>query len=107
NAIIKNFNPIALRQDVGALWENFLMSERKKANTYGKHFVNTYFWRTHSQQEIDLIEESGGTLQAKEFKWNERAKTKQPSSFIEAYPHSTFEVINQTNYLQFLSHEMR
>jgi uncharacterized protein len=102
NAIIKNFNPIALRQDIGALWENFLMSERKKANTYSKHFVNTYFWRTHSQQEIDLIEESGGILQAKEFKWNDKGKANLPSSFYNAYPNSVFEVINRTNYLDFL-----
>jgi predicted AAA+ superfamily ATPase len=106
NAIIKNFNTINLRQDIGALWENFLMSERRKLNTYTNNFVNTYFWRTHSQQEIDLIEETGGILNAKEFKWNERAKAKQPKSFLEAYPYSTFEVINQTNYLQFLTNEM-
>jgi len=102
NAIIKNFNPITLRQDVGALWENFLMSERRKANTYNKHFVNTYFWRTHSQQEIDLIEESAGILQAKEFKWNDRGKTKFPNTFSNAYPDSLFEVITKANYLDFL-----
>ena len=103
NAIIKNFNPIDLRQDIGALWENFLMSERRKINSYTNHFVNSYFWRTHAQQEIDLIEESGGILNAKEFKWNERAKSKQPASFSDAYPDSTFDVINRTNYLRFLN----
>jgi predicted AAA+ superfamily ATPase len=106
NAIVKNFNTINLRQDIGALWENFLMSERRKINSYTNNFVNSYFWRTHAQQEIDLIEESGGILNAKEFKWSERAKTKQPSSFKDAYPDSTFDVINQTNYLQFLTNEM-
>lgn len=102
NAIIKNFNPIGLRQDTGALWENFLMSERKKANTYQSRFVNSYFWRTHSQQEIDLIEESGGILNTKEFKWNEKSKAKLPLSFSTAYPGSAFEVINRNNYLDFL-----
>ena len=102
NAIIKNFNPVGLRQDIGALWENFLMSERKKANAYGKHFVNTYFWRTHSQQEIDLIEESAGILNAKEFKWNAKGKVKFPNSFSHAYPASVFEVVNKENYMDFL-----
>lgn len=103
NAIIKNFNPIALRQDIGALWENFLMSERKKVNNYNKRFVNTYFWRTHAQQEIDLIEESGGELQAKEFKWNDKGRAKLPESFAKAYPNTSFEVINKTNYLDFIA----
>lgn len=102
NAIIKNFNPIGLRQDIGALWENFLMSERKKANNYQGRFVNSYYWRTHTQQEIDLIEETGGILNAKEFKWNEKAKAKQPQSFSDAYPGSTFDVINPNNYMDFL-----
>jgi len=102
NAIIKNFNPIALRQDIGALWENFLMSERRKANAYNKHFVNTYFWRTHTQQEIDLIEESAGILKVKEFKWNNKGKAKFPGSFSQAYPGSVFEVINKENYMDFL-----
>jgi len=102
NAVIKNFNPVALRQDIGELWENFLMSERRKSNNYNKHFVNTYFWRTHSQQEIDLIEESEGILHAKEFKWNDKRKVKFPESFSKAYPESVFEVINKSNYLDFL-----
>ena len=103
NAIIKNFNTIQLRQDIGALWENFLMSERKKFNDYNHHFVNSYFWRTHAQQEIDLLEESGGILSAKEFKWNERSKTKQPLVFSKAYPDSNFGIINSGNYVDFLT----
>jgi len=102
NAVIKNFSPVALRQDIGALWENFLMSERKKFNTYSRHFVNTYFWRTHSQQEIDLIEESSGILHAKEFKWNNKRKTKFPDAFSKAYPGSVFEVVTRANYMDFL-----
>jgi hypothetical protein len=103
NAIIKNFSPLSLRQDVGALWENFLVSERKKANHYANHYVNSYFWRTHQQQEIDMIEETGGKLYAWEFKWNEKAKVKIPASFIEAYPGSITGTINRENYMDFLN----
>ena len=103
NAIIKNFSPLSLRQDTGALWENFLVSERKKANHYANHYVNSYFWRTHQQQEIDLIEETGGKLYAWEFKWNEKAKVKIPASFIEAYPGSITGNVNRQNYMEFLN----
>ncbi len=103
NAIIKNFNGIQMRQDIGALWENFLMSERRKFNDYNNHFVNSYFWRTHAQQEIDLLEESGGILSVKEFKWNELSKAKQPFTFSNAYPDSNFGIIHPGNYLDFLT----
>jgi predicted AAA+ superfamily ATPase len=103
NAIIKNFNGIQMRQDIGALWENFLMSERRKFNDYTNHFVNSYFWRTHAQQEIDLLEESGGILSAKEFKWNERSKAKQPLAFSKTYADSNFGIIHPGNYLEFLT----
>lgn len=102
NAIIKNFSPLSLRLDIGALWENFLVSERQKANHYANHYVNTYFWRTHAQQEIDLVEEAGGVLYAWEFKWNEQAKVKIPASFMEAYPGSVPGFVNRKNYLEFL-----
>lgn len=103
NAIIKNFSPLTLRQDTGALWENFLMSERKKANHYANHYVNTYFWRTHGQQEIDMIEETGGRLYAWEFKWNEKAKAKIPASFLEAYPGTVTGIVNRQHYMEFLN----
>lgn len=103
NAIIKNFSPLSLRQDTGALWENFLVSERKKINHYANHYVNSYFWRTHQQQEIDLIEETGGKLYAWEFKWNEKAKVKIPASFLEAYPGSITGTVNRQNYMEFLN----
>jgi len=103
NAIIKNFSPLSLRQDTGALWENFLVSERKKANHYANHYVNSYFWRTHEQQEIDMIEETGGKLYAWEFKWNEKAKVKIPASFLDAYPGSITGTINRQNYMDFLN----
>lgn len=107
NAIIKNFNPIGLRQDIGALWENYLMSERRKMNSYSRRFVNSYFWRTHAQQEIDLIEESGGVIHAREFKWNEKAKVKFPESFAKAYPESTFSSIDKINYMDFVAVQNR
>ena len=103
NAIIKNFSPLSLRQDTGALWENFLVTERQKANHYANHYVNSYFWRTHQQQEIDLIEETGGRLYAWEFKWNEKAKAKIPVSFMEAYPGTKTAIVNRQNYMEFLN----
>ncbi|MFD2888065.1 ATP-binding protein [Chitinophaga cymbidii] len=103
NALIKNFSPLELRQDVGALWENFLVSERKKANHYTGHHVNTYFWRTHQQQEIDLIEETGGKLYAWEFKWNEKSKARIPAAFMEAYPGSIDGIVNRSNYMGFVN----
>ena len=103
NALIKNFNPVDLRQDIGALWENFLVCERRKANAYAPRFVNTYFWRTHAQQEIDLIEETGGKLHAREFKWSiKKAKGKLPAAFANAYPEATLAHITPENYMEFL-----
>ena len=107
NAVIKNFNPPDLRQDTGALWENFLVSERQKHNAYTRRAVNSYFWRTHAQQEIDYIEESGGQLNAIEFKWNEKAKVKLPESFANAYPGTGFSSVNRNNYMEFLINEER
>lgn len=103
NALIKNFSPLALRMDTGALWENFLVSERMKANHYTNRYVNSYFWRTHSQQEIDLIEESTGKLFAWEFKWNEKAKVKIPKAFLDAYPGSITNTISRSNYFEFVN----
>jgi len=102
NALIKNFSPIALRQDTGALWENFLVSERKKATHYSQHYINSYFWRTHQQQEIDLIEETGGKLYGWEFKWSEKTKVKIPRSFSDTYAESSVKVIHRKNYMEFL-----
>ncbi len=86
NAIIRNFNPPHLRQDIGGLWENFLLAERLKANHYGGQPANYWFWRTHSQQEIDYIEEQGGVLSAWEFKWKASRPPRVPKSFLDAYP---------------------
>jgi predicted AAA+ superfamily ATPase len=102
NAIIKNFNPLSLRQDTGALWENFLLSERMKTNHYSGQWGNSWFWRTHSQQEIDYIEEYEGRLHAYEFKWNPSAKVRFPKTFLNAYPDSQTSLITPNNFDEFL-----
>jgi len=103
NALIQNFKSLELRTDTGALWENFMVSERKKYLEYNEIYTNTYFWRTHAQQEIDYIEERNGVLYAFEFKWNEKKKAKIPNTFAEAYPQHEFQCINRENYLSFLT----
>lgn len=102
NSLVANFNPLDFRADTGALWENFLMSERRKANHYNKLFVNSYFWRTTDRQEIDLIEESGGKFSAFEFKWSPKKSGKLPRSFINAYPTSEARIINNENFEDFI-----
>ncbi len=102
NAIINNFNPLAGRNDVGVLWENYLMSERIKRNAYKQIRVSTHFWRTYDRQEIDLVEEGAGMLAAFEFKWrNEKAKA--PIFFTKNYPTASFEAVTQKNYLDFIT----
>jgi len=103
NALIQNYRPLELRTDTGALWENFMVGERKKFIEYNDIYSNTYFWRTHTQQEIDYIEERDGVLFAFEFKWNEKRNTKLPNSFAEAYPQHEFRSINRTNYMEFIT----
>ena len=103
NALIQNFKPLELRTDTGALWENFMVSERKKYLEYNEIYSNTYFWRTHTQQEIDYIEERDGILYTYEFKWNEKRKSKIPNAFAEAYPPHEFHCIDRTNYLDFIT----
>lgn len=102
NALLAAFQPLDNRQDIGALWENFLMSERRKFNTYNTRWVNTYFWRTSAQQEIDLIEECDGELHAFEFKWNEKAKAKFQSTFTQNYKPKITQVIHRENYWEWL-----
>lgn len=103
NAILSNFAPLDRRTDVGALWENLMISERIKHNSYFRTYAQSYFWRTHSQQEIDYIEELDGNLTAFEFKWNPKSKAKEPRLFREAYPESSFKVITPENYWDFIS----
>lgn len=103
NAILKNFASIEARTDIGALWENFFVSERIKYNHYNHRYVNSYFWRTTEKQEIDYIEESNGELHLFEMKWNpSKAKTKFPNSFINTYSPTKAEIITPENYLHHL-----
>lgn len=102
NAVIANFSDITSRLDVGALFENFIISERMKHNAYSAKAPHTYFWRTKTQQEIDYIEEWNGHLTAFEIKWNDKAKAKEPKIFKEKYANSSFEVITPNNMEDFL-----
>lgn len=102
NGIINNFNRLDSRNDVGDLWENYLASERIKKQNYHKTKTNNYFWRTYDQQELDWLEEKATVLAGFEFKWNEYKNTKIPTAFAKAYPEATFEVINKSNYLDFI-----
>jgi len=102
NYIINNFNPLEVRNDVGGLWENWLILERRKMLEYSRKRVNSYFWRTMSQQEIDYIEDSGGTLEAWEFKWSSKTGRSFPPSFLEAYPGSKTTIIHRDSFEEFL-----
>jgi uncharacterized protein len=103
NAVIRNFAPLALRQDAGALWENFFVSERIKSNQYQGKYVQSYFWRTTQQQEIDYIEDEDGQLSAFEMKWNpNKGKTSLPASFLNAYPIRQSVVVTPDNYLNLI-----
>lgn len=97
NAVIANFNPLESRNDIGALWENYMISERIKYQEYNRLSSNNYFWRTYEQQEIDWVEERDGFLFGYEFKWKE-SKVKIPTQWKNAYPNSSFEVINKDNF---------
>lgn len=103
NMIINNLNPIDYRNDVGALWENFMISERMKHNHYDQRYCNIHFWRTHQKQEIDYIEETDGKLHAFEFKWKYEKKPKAPVSFSEHYKNYEYTVITKDNFIEFIS----
>jgi uncharacterized protein len=102
NMLINNFNPLDLRTDKGALWENFLVSERKKRNLNAQYLHNAYFWRTHQGQEIDYVEDAGGKISAHEFKWNANRKAKMPLDFSKAYPYADWSLVNTENFRPFL-----
>lgn len=101
NAVIGAFSPLAIRQDVGALWENYIIGERRKKNFNDGLHKEFYFWRTYDKQEIDLIEESTDSLTALEFKWGNKMPS-MPLAFQKAYPHASFQVVNRDNYLGFI-----
>ena len=102
NAVINNFQIADTRTDIGALWENYLIAERKKQNEYHKNYTNTYFWRTKQQQEIDYIEEKDGNFYVFEFKWNAKKNVKMIETFAKAYRNYEFKSINPENYLDFV-----
>lgn len=103
NAILQNFAPLSLRQDAGALWENFIISERIKRNQYSGRYVNSYFWRTTQQQEIDYVEECDGQFSIFEMKWNpRRANTQFPSSFLTAYDVKEKAVVTPENWIEWV-----
>jgi hypothetical protein len=101
NAIIENLNPLSLRNDKGALWENFLINERMKYAAYHGLYANRYFWRTVQQQEIDLVEETGGRLFAYEFTWNHSGRKRIPKSFLEHYS-AEGRIIDRSNFREFV-----
>jgi predicted AAA+ superfamily ATPase len=101
NALITQFNDLNLRNDIGQLWENFLMIERLKKKEYNNLYGNNYFWKSYNGNEIDLVEEKDGRIYGFEFKWN-KIQAKIPKEFLTKYPNSEFSTINQLNYLDFI-----
>lgn len=101
NSLIKNFNDLYLRNDVGVLWENFCILERVKKNTIKRNFINIYFWRTYSGNEIDYLEEQSGQIVGFEFKWGEK-KSRLPTEFLKLYPSATAKIITPKTLWEFL-----
>jgi predicted AAA+ superfamily ATPase len=101
NMIIGNFNPLNLRTDKGALWENFLISERIKQLEYQQSLSRPYFWRTKQQQEVDFVEENAGTVFGYEFKWKSKGNIKLPKTFVEAY-NAQCKIIDRGNFREFV-----
>jgi predicted AAA+ superfamily ATPase len=102
NAIISNFNMLSIRDDVGALWENFLVSERLKLQAYKPLYSNNYFWRTWDQKEIDFVEEREGKLFGYEFKWGAK-KLAAPRLWLDTYPEGEYTVVDRAGYLDFIT----
>lgn len=102
NAIVSNFNPLPLRDDIGKLWENFLIVERLKKQAYQPIYANNYFWRTWEQKEIDFVEERDGKLFGYEFTWGQK-KVRSPKEWLTAYPNAEFQIITRDNYFEFIT----
>ncbi len=101
NAVIGDFRPLNARNDAGVLWENYMISEMLKKNYHSVGHASHYFWRTYDQQEIDLITECDGRMDAYEFKWGKKTP-KVPKAFSSAYPHATFTVVSPENYIEYI-----
>lgn len=102
NALIDNFNDLKSRNDIGQLWENFLVVERLKKQSYTDLHASNYFWRTYDQKEIDWVEQRDGKLYGYEFKWSENKQPKAPKDWVETYDNAEYEVVNRKNYLDFI-----
>ena len=103
NAVISNFNELNIRNDIGQLWENFIIAERIKKQSYQEFYCNNYFWRTWDKKEIDWIEEREGKLYGYEFKWDGKNEVFAPKDWVNAYDNTEFDVINSDNYLEFIT----
>ena len=103
NALIQNFNPPPLRNDLGQLWENYIVVERLKKSRYRQLAVNFYFWRTWEGQEIDLVEERGGRLFGYEIKWQAPKKPRPPKNWQATYPNARWQLITPENFLSFVA----
>ena len=106
NALIGDYKPLELRNDTGALWENYIIAERLKHNAYNSFYGKSYFWRTQQQQEIDYIEEIDGVLHTYEFKWNNSKHPRLTDTFAKNYPNHTFTVVSPENYQSFVKGEI-
>jgi predicted AAA+ superfamily ATPase len=102
NAIINDFRVPTMRNDMGALWENYIISERIKKTKYNQELTQFFFWRNYNQQEVDLIELNNGILNAFEIKMSSSKKTKKPAAFNTIYPNADFQLISKNNYLEFI-----
>ena len=102
NALIGDYKPLALRNDTGSLWENYVISERMKHNSYSGFYGKSYFWRTQQQQEVDYIEDYDGVLHAYEFKWSPTKRPRLTDTVAKGYPEHTFAVITPENYQDFV-----
>lgn len=103
NALVNNVNPLAIRTDIGQLWENYVFIERMKKRVYQHIYSNIYFWRTHDRQEIDIVEDRGGELYGIECKWSSKKTVAPPRDWKGSYPKAEFMVVNRENYLNFIS----
>lgn len=103
NAVISQFQRLDIRNDVGALWENFLVSERLKLEQYLPIYASNYFWRTWEGKEVDWIEERDGGLFVWEFKWSPEKKSKNKKAFLSVYPDAVLTTITRDNYLDFVT----
>jgi predicted AAA+ superfamily ATPase len=101
NALLENFNPPAYRHDLGSLWENFLIAERRKKIEYDRLYGSCYFWRTYSGAELDYVEERDGQLHGYEIKWKPR-KAKAPATWQETYPNASFHQVHPDDFLDFV-----